>query len=131
MAAATPLKAMAKKRPATSICEAELNAIAAEIRRGDSRSEICYRHNISIDVLATLRKALGIKSVQGRGGGRPKGPIVDPSPEEIRVRTAAIRSTWTTEERAQRAGQRPLWERPTISQKPTTRFAPVRKRGNY
>ena len=65
--------------------------------------EIARRLGVGVDVLiARRRDQLAGLPARRRGPRRGCTPTVDPTPEEIAERSAAIRATWTDAEREER-----------------------------
>jgi hypothetical protein len=111
---------------------AEQVALARQLwAEGLYRDEIARRLGVGVDVLiARRRDQLAGLPKRTRGPRRACTPTVDPTPAEIEERAAAIRETWSDEEREERRLGRTSLVR-LVRLRPTSRAGSFRWRRGF
>lgn len=64
---------------------------------GESMSAIAHELNVATFTLNAIRKRLGYPPRTPQNRARARNNYRDPTPEEIKERSAAIRATWSAE----------------------------------
>jgi len=110
------------------LTEAQVDLARRLWREGLYVHEIARRLGVGVDVLiARRRDQLADLPSRKRGPRRGCKPTVDPTPEEIAERAAAIRATWTDADREDRWLGRSALTR-LVRMRPTSRAGSFRSR---
>ena len=103
---------MARARAVRPLSPSEEAVVRQAWAAGLSRAEVADAAGISISRLDETKRAIGLPSRQGLGGGpKRRSAYRDPTPDEIAERSAAVRAGWSLEEAQVRNGYCPMSQR--------------------